>query len=191
MTFISYSPTYFCKKTNMKKILIIVLLLVFTDTFSQNWIPSTGTVGFKIKMLGLNVDGTLKGMKASVKFSNNEPSSLVATIDSKTVNTTNNLRDKHLTEKEEFFQPEIFPTISMVSQSIQKISENSYTGTFKLTIKNISKNIKIPFSFSENNGKGLLKSEFTINRQDWKFGGNTTGMSNSVKINILLNLIKN
>lgn len=175
----------------MKKFLIGFFWIVIISANAQNWVPSSGNVSFKIKMLGLNVDGTLKGMKANVKFVNNEPTALSASIDSKTVNTANNLRDKHLKEKDEFFQPDLFPNISMSSTSIQKVSDGKYIGTFKLTIKNISKNIKIPFTFIEENNKSSLKSDFTINRKDWDFGGDTAGMSDTVKIGITLNMLKN
>lgn len=175
----------------MKKYSLYILLLVSHLSFAQNWQPTTSSVAFKIKMLGVNVDGTLKGMKTNLKFTNNEPVTLSATIDSKTINTTNSLRDKHLKEKEEFFQPELFPVISMSSVSTQKIADNKYIGVFKITIKNSSKNLKIPFTFNEDADKGVLKADFTIDRQDFKFGGDTPGMSNNVKVSILLNLTKN
>ncbi len=175
----------------MKKYLFYTLLFISHLSFAQNWQPTTSNVTFKIKMLGVNVDGTLKGMKTSLKFANDEPTALSATIDSKTINTTNSLRDKHLKEKEEFFQPELFPVISMSSVSIQKTADNKYTGVFKITIKNTSKNLKIPFTFNEEAGKGVLKADFTLNRQDFKFGGDTPGMSDNVKVSVLLNLAKN
>lgn len=175
----------------MKNYFFTLLFFISNTILAQNWSPTTSSVNFKIKMLGVNVDGTLKGMKTNLKFSNNEPLSLTATIDTKTINTSNSLRDKHLKEKEEFFQPDIFPAIGMSSVSVQKNGENSYFGVFKITIKNTSKNVKVPFTFKEENGKGVLKSNFEINRQDWNFGGNTPGMSDNVKISIVLNLTKN
>jgi polyisoprenoid-binding protein YceI len=175
----------------MKKLIIIGLVFLSFPIFSQNWTPTTSSVSFKIKMMGLNVDGTLKGMKTTLKFANNEPVALSANIESKTINTSNSLRDKHLKEKEEFFQPDLYPTISMASNSITKTGHQTYSGIFKITIKNVSKNIKVPFTFKVENEKGTLKSDFTINRQDWNFGGNTPGMSDNVKVSILLNLEKN
>lgn len=175
----------------MNKYLLLAFVLFSNTLYAQTWSPTTSNVSFKIKMLGVNVDGSLKGMKTNMKFSNNEPVSLSATIDSKTINTSNSLRDKHLTEKDEFFQPELFPIISMSSVSIQKTDGINYVGVFKITIKNVSKNVKLPFTFKDDNGKGILKSNFDINRQDWKFGGNTPGMSDNVKVSILLNLVKN
>lgn len=175
----------------MKNYLFYTLFVFVNSAIAQNWQPTTSSVSFKIKMLGLNVDGTLKGMKTSLKFANNEPVALSATIDSKSINTSNNLRDKHLKEKEEFFQPDLFPVISMSSASIQKTADSKYIGVFKVTIKNVSKNLKIPFIFSEESGKGTLKADFIINRQDFKFGGDTPGMSDNIKVSILLNLAKN
>jgi polyisoprenoid-binding protein YceI len=175
----------------MKNYLFALLLFNPFTLTAQNWTPTTSSIIFKIKMLGINVDGTFKGMKTNLKFSNDEPVSLSATIDSKTINTSNSLRDKHLKEKEEFFQAEIFPTIGMSSVSIQKNGENSYLGVFKVTIKNTSKNIKVPFTFKEESGKGILKSNFEINRQEWNLGGRTPGMSENVKVSIVLNLTKN
>lgn len=168
------------------------MLIFFTNSvMAQNWQPTTSNVSFKIKMLGVNVDGTLKGMKTSLKFANNEPIGLSATVDSKSINTSNSLRDKHLKEKEDFFQPDLFPVINMSSVSIQKTTDNKYIGVFKVTIKNVSKNLKIPFTFIEDEAKGSLKADFTFNRQDFKFGGDTPGMGDNVKVFISLNLAKN
>ena len=175
----------------MKKYLFYTLFFFVNSAVAQNWQPTTSSVSFKIKMLGVNIEGTLKGMKTSLKFASNEPISLSATLDAKSVNTSNSLRDKHLKEKEEFFQPDLFPVISMSSVSIQKTTDSNYSGVFKVTIKNVSKNLKIPFSFSEDDGKGMLNADFTLNRQDFKFGGDTPGMGDNVKVSILLNLAKN
>jgi len=174
----------------MKKYFWILLLFAANSIFAQGWASTTGKVGFKIKMFGVNVDGTFKGLKTNFKFEGNEPQSLSATIDTKTVNTENSLRDKHLTEKEDFFQPELFPTISMTSVSIQKGSGSEYVGVFKITIKGISKNLKIPFTFTNDENKGVLKTNFTLNRENWNFGGSTPGMSDNVNVSILVNLEK-
>ncbi|MCP9770190.1 YceI family protein [Lacihabitans sp. LS3-19] len=174
----------------MKYKFLILCCFAVQISLAQTWLPSTSSVTFKTKMLGVSVDGSLKGMRTSLKFANNEPISLSATVDSKSVNTSNSLRDKHLSEKEEFFQPDIYPNIAMSSISIEKVSEGKYTGVFKLTIKSVTKNVKIPFTFTEENNKAQLKSSFSIDRNDWGFGGNTPGMSDNVKISILLNLTK-
>jgi polyisoprenoid-binding protein YceI len=174
----------------MKNYLLLAFLISSCAANGQNWTPTTGQVSFKIKMLGVSVEGSFQGIKSNIQFSNNEPASIYASVDSKSINTNNSLRDKHLREKEDFFQVAEFPVIQMSSVSIQKSGENRYSGTFKITIKQMSKTLKIPFTFTEQDGKGQLKSSFEINRTDWNLGGNTPGMSDKVLVFISLNLLK-
>lgn len=174
----------------MKSLLLILFTFLSNFCFSQTWNPGTGNVSFKTKMLGIGVEGFFGGLKCNIKFSQNEPQSISASINTNTVNTSNSLRDKHLKEKEEFFQTEIFPVITMQSVSIQKTTDGKYTGTFNVTIKKITKSIKIPFSFEQKSNTGILKSDFIINKNNWNLGGNTPGMADNVLVKINLNLTK-
>ena len=170
--------------------LSIVLILFSNYTKAQTWVASSSHVSFSIKMLGSNVKGDFKGLKPNIQFQNDEPLNLSATVSTSTLDTDNSLRDKHLKEKEDFFQIDKFPSLAMSSTQITKISNSQYQGTFKITIKAITKVIKIPISFTKTDNKGMLMSEFTINRNDWNFGGSTMGMSDNVKVKIILNLDK-
>lgn len=172
----------------MKSSIFFFLWAIVSTGYAQTWTPTSSSIGFTAKMMGLEVDGSLKGMKTNFKIVNNEPSFLSATVESQTIVTGNSLRDKHLREKSDFFQVTIYPTISMSSVSISKISENNYTGVFKLTIKDKSKNIKVPFTFQPQKNKAVLKSAFVINRKDWDLGGNPLGLSETIKVNLLVNL---
>ncbi len=175
----------------MKKVFFLFLtsVLVVTYTQAQYWKPVSGTINFSIKMLGLNVNGKLGGIKANLGFTNNEPSEIYASAESNTIDTNNSLRDSHLKEKPEFFEPVKYPQIRMKSKSIYK-SGNNYIGIFDVTLKNITKVIKVPFSFTENGNSGTFKGKYTLDRDDFKFGGNTLGMSDDVKVSITLNVKK-
>lgn len=170
------------------KILLFSLLSAST-IFAQDWKPTTGSVQFSLKMLGVGVEGKLGGIKANLKFDNNAPTSIYASVDTKTIDTDNSLRDSHLKEKPEFFQPEKYPTIVMNSKSVSKTSRG-YEGLFDVTIKGITKAVKVPFTFTDNGNTGTFNGQFTIDRTDWKFGGNTFGMGDDVKVNITLNVKK-
>jgi polyisoprenoid-binding protein YceI len=175
----------------MKNAFKTILLLLFTSfsLFAQNWSPTTGSVKFSLKMLGVMVDGKLGGIKANLNFDNNTPTSIYASVETKTIDTDNSLRDSHLKEKPEFFQPEKYPTIVMNSKSITKTSKG-FEGLFDVTIKGITKSVKVPFTFLENGSTGTFSGQFVIDRTDWKFGGNTFGMGDDVKINVSLNVKK-
>lgn len=183
------------KKSEMKNYnkAICTLLVIFLFnlvSFGQDWKPIDGKVNFTIKMLGANVEGKFGNLKPSVRFNGNAPSYISATVDAATLDTDNGLRNKHLKEKEEFFQVDKYPTLSLISTQISEVSEGKYQGTFRLTIKDATKIIKVPFTFTQSGNQGVLKSDFVINRKSWNFGGNTLGMADNVKISLLLNVVK-
>ena len=172
----------------MKNTLLFLAFLAFNSSYAQKWTPTTGTAKFSTKMLGVGVDGTFKGIKASIDFNAENPanSSIVASVDAATVSTNNGLRDTHMKEKPEFFEVAKYPTVSLKSTAIVK-NGTSYIGTFNFTIKNVTKPVKIPFTFTQTGDKATFVASFEINRKDWNFGGNTMGMSDKVKLSLSLN----
>ena len=104
--------------------------------FAQNWKPITAGVSFKMKMLGTSVTGNFKGFVGTLKFDPNDlaNSSLVGTVDATTIDTDNSLRNRHLKEKEDFFNVAKYPKLKMKTTKIEKEGSN-YVGYFDLTIK--------------------------------------------------------
>ncbi len=173
----------------MKKTLLFFVLIAATQSFAQKWTPTTGTAKFYIKMLGVGIDGSFKGIKANIDFNPENPvtSTIFTSVDAATVFTDNSLRDTHMKEKPEFFEVAKYPTVSLRSTAIVK-NGTAYMGTFNFTIKNITKSVKIPFTFTQTGDKGTFVANFEINRKEWNFGGNTLGMSDKVKLNLVLNV---
>jgi polyisoprenoid-binding protein YceI len=60
---------------------------------------------------------------------------------------------------------------------------NRFIGYFKLTIKGITKDITVPFTFENN----VFKGSFTIDRRQFKVGGNSFILSDNVKVDLLIN----
>lgn len=176
----------------MKKILIFALFLSLTNTvFAQNWRPTTAGVSFKMKMLGTSVTGNFKGFVGTLKFDPNDlvNSSLVGTVDATTIDTDNSLRNRHLKEKEDFFNVAKYPKLKMKTTKIEKESSN-YVGYFDLTIKETTKNVKIPFIFKQEGDKATFQGSTIINRRDWAVGGRTFGMGDNVTFTITVNSVK-
>lgn len=168
---------------------------VFTGnlTQAQDWKPTTAAVTFKIKhALGAYADGKFGGLAATVNFDSNNPgnSSISATVKTSTFDTDNSIRDKEL-KSTEYFDVAQYPTITMRSTSISKGSgANDYIGTFDLTIKNKTKRVKVPFTFTENGNEGTFKGDFTIDRTEFGVGEESRLLSNDAKISIKLNVKK-
>lgn len=175
----------------MKKILFFLFFVSISGIgLGQTWQPISSSIGFSVKMLGLTVQGSFKGLTANLRFNPEIPNagSLSATVDAATVDTDNSLRNRHLREKEDFFHVAAYPRISLRSTKIEK-TPHGYIGYFDLTIKSISKSVTVPFSFSEASNKATFTGTFVINRRDWALGGNTLGMSDEVTIRLTVNAI--
>lgn len=177
---------------HLKCVLLIIILLP-NRVQAQNLKPTTAAVTFKIKhALGSTADGSFKGFSGTVVFdTDNLPaSSLKASIDTKTIDTGLGMRDKAL-KGNEYFDVEKYPKISMNSTKIEKgVKENEFVGYFSLTIKNTTKNIKIPFSFVQNGSVGQFKSTFQINRLEYQIGEKSSLLGDIATVSITLNVQK-
>jgi len=185
-------PTYPLKSNHsmiFKKQLILFSLLIVTATsgFAQ-WQFQSGTVAFSIKNAGLTVEGDFTQVEAKINFNPDqaEKASIEASISTESINTGINLRDKHL-QKSEYFDVAKFPKISLKLISLTRDSKKGYNAIFNLTMKGISKELKFPVEFA-NSGK--LQATFTIDRRDFKVGGNSWTMGDNVKIQLSAQLQK-
>ncbi len=172
---------------------ILITLLFVSSSIgvnAQNWKPTTANVFFKLKMLGSTVEGKFKGFSGTLKFDANNlaASSLNATVDATTIDTDNNLRNKHLKEKEDFFNVAKYPLLKMKTTKIEK-DGNNFIGYFDLTMKETTKSVKIPFTFKQEGNNATFQGSAVINRRDWSVGGGTWGMSDNVTFTILVNAV--
>jgi polyisoprenoid-binding protein YceI len=177
----------------MKKILFLFLFVwISTTTSAQNWKPVSVSVSFKIKQFGIVVKGTFKGFVGTLKFDPDDlaNASLTASVDATTLDTDNGLRNSHLKDKPEYFDVDKYPTIKMKTTKIIKEGSN-FIGYFDLTMKDKTKNIKIPILFAQEKETATLQGSTIINRRDWGVGGRSLGMSNDVTFTIVVNVIKN
>lgn len=160
-------------------------------TQNQEWVVSSSTVKFKIKNAGLTTDGTFNGLAAKIIFdpSKGFGNSIDATIDAKSINTGNGTRDGHL-KKTDYFDVVSFPAINMKATLFGKETDGSFRGYFKLTMKGKTKDVLVPFTFTEKDGKAILKGTFTINRLDFGVGESSMILSNNAKITIEVNVTK-
>ncbi len=177
----------------MKKILCLWLIFGLTASVSaQNWKSVTASVSFKIKHFGIVVKGSFKGFIGTIKFDPDDlvNSSLSASVDATTLDTDNGLRNSHLKDKPEYFDVEKYPTVKMKTTKIIKEGDK-FMGYFDLTMKDKTKNVKIPLLFTPEGETATFQGSTVINRRDWSIGGRSLGMSNDVTFTIVVNTVKN
>ena len=148
----------------------VVALSFAVSLQAQTINTQKSAANFTIKnMKWVTVEGNFTGMKGDVKFDEADlaNSSFNVCVDATTVNTDNKARDKHL-RNEDFFHVEKYPDICFVSTSISQKGSKFVTDG-QLTMHGVTKNVSIPFTYSNGEFKGQLK----ISRYDYKVGEST------------------
>ena len=131
------------------------------------------------------VHGSFTGLTSDFQFDEKDlsKSSITASIDASTVSSGVGLRNTHLRNEEQWLNIAKYPRIHFKSTKIEKTAAG-YSATGTLTLKDVSKPIVIPFTFSSSGNSGVFKGHFSIKRQDYKLGkpGGTVG--ETIQINI-------
>jgi polyisoprenoid-binding protein YceI len=149
------------------------LVTAFTIVFA-NW---NIDADYTIKFSGRKAEGTFSGLKGTIRF---DPDSLSTayinvTVDAATIKTGNNLKDKHA-RGSSWFDVEKYPEIKFTSSAFSKQGDTTIvTGTLEL--HGVQKEVVIPFTFINENNKGLFAGRFTINRKDYGIKGTALGFS--------------
>jgi polyisoprenoid-binding protein YceI len=120
---------------------------------------------YSVKFTSKKFDGTFQGLKSELLFNENnlQASKLTASIDANTINTGNGMRNGHAKKG---LDSKNFPTVKFESTSILKTS-NGYEAIGNLTIKDVTKEIKIPFTFNKTAEGGVFAGTFSIKPSEY------------------------
>lgn len=187
---------------NIKHLLLPAVLIAFTSTFgtvaaqTSTWTIDSAHSGteFNIVHLGVShVHGSLTGVKGVVVLDEKDitKSHVEAVIDTNTVTTSNESRDKDL-RSVNFFDVATFPTMSFKSTSISRV-----TGKLQmvgdLTLHGVTKSVTLDVDGPAPPQKGMggkivsgFSASGTIKRTDFNFGSKygSPMLSDEVKISI-------
>ncbi len=158
----------------MKKLLPLLLLAffvigsAFTINVVQSWNISSD---YNIKFSGTSANGTFSGLTGKIIFDANNLSSAMMNVevDVNSISTGNNTKNKHA-KGESWFYAEKYPKITFTSTSFAK-SDSGYQVEGALTLRGVTKNISIPFTFSESNLGGVFEGKFSISRDAYGIEG--------------------
>lgn len=177
----------------MKRVLILFLAAFFIQTaFAQTAQKVTSSaVIFKIKNLGINTEGKFGGLKANINFDkdNLDKSTIEASVDTRTLDSDNSLRDNHL-KKEEYFDVEKYPEITLKSISFSHQKGENYNGIFDVAIKGKTKRTKVPFTYTETGNNGSFKGSFNIKRSDFDIGGKSMVLADDALVTVTVETTK-
>jgi polyisoprenoid-binding protein YceI len=143
------------------------------------------SINFIIKNAGINTNGAFQASTGTISFDpkNVSESKISGAADPATIKTGITIRDRHL-KKSDYFDVEQYPAITMVSSTVKSLGGNKYSGVFNLTIKNTTKRMTIPFTYSQKGNKCLFTSAFSLNRLEFGLGEESLILSNVVNVKV-------
>ncbi len=184
----------------MKKLfLFLIATSIGVASFAQStWKidPMHSFVNFSIKHMGISfVDGSFKKFDGTIMAAKPDltDAKINFSVDVNSVSTSVEMRDNHL-KTDDFFNVSTYPNMKFESSSFKKLSENSYELNGKLTIRDITKEVKfaVIYGGTAKDQKGNTKAGFgattTINRLDYNIKYDPTGAGLAKDVMIKLNL---
>lgn len=150
----------------------------FIMQFAVNWTIVNGK--YEVKFSTEEAVGEFKDLTGQIKFDQNNlgESSMVMIIDVNSIQTGDETKNAHA-KQTEWLDAATYPTINFVSTGFTKTS-NGFETTGKLTMKNVTKEIKIPFTFTSKKKTGIFKGGFSVNRNDYNIEAD--GIGETIKI---------
>lgn len=162
--------------------------------------PMHSEILFKVKHLMIStVTGNFKSFDATAEINDNDLTNATVSFEADTasVDTKNEQRDAHL-KGDDFFNAELYPKMTFKSTSVKKVSDDEYTVTGNLTIRDITKpvELKVEFNGAATDPWGMERLGFEItgkiNRQDfglrWSAVTEAGGIVVSDDVKLLLNV---
>lgn len=169
----------------MKLKSLIVALAITTSAFAQTtWKldNSHSSVKFSVEHLMVSeTEGNFKAFDGTLSAKNADftDADITFTVDVKTINTDNEMRDKHL-QSDDFFNAEKFPQMKFKGTSFKKVSGNKYVLEGDLTIRDVTKKVKFDVVY-----RGTQKDPYGNTKAGFKATGSIKRLEYGLKWNVM------
>ena len=160
--------------------------------------PTHSEVGFSVKHLMISkVKGSFGSFSGEIVTTENPLETTVeGSVDVTSINTNDKNRDNHL-RSADFFDTENFPYMHFKSTKIEHVKDEKYILTGELTIKGVTKEIKLDTTFNGiavdpyGQTKAAVEATGKINRTDFGLKWNQVldngaGLLVSEEVNLIL-----
>jgi polyisoprenoid-binding protein YceI len=157
--------------------------------------PKESKLTFVGTQAGAEFEGVFEKFTADIKF---DPKDLATSrfdvkIDVASVNTQDGERDDTM-KGADLFNVKRWPTSQYVADKFTDLGGGKFSATGKLTLRDVTRDVPIEFTFEDKNGSAWLKGsaklkriDFGVGQGEWK---DTSTVANDVKIKFALLLKK-
>ena len=155
--------------------------------------PRESKLTFIGEQAGAQFEGSFDKFTADISF---DPKDLAGSrfdvkIDAASVNTQDGERDSTI-KSADLFDVKRFPTAHYVADRFTDKGGNKYSATGKLTLRNVTRDVPIDFTFENKDGGAWLKGTAKIKRLDFGVGQgewkDTSAVGNDVQVRFALRL---
>lgn len=155
--------------------------------------PKESKLSFVAEQAGAKFEGVFQQFTADIRF---DPKDLAASrfdvkITTASVNTQDGERDDTL-KSADLFDVKRFPTSTYVADKFTSKGGNKYSATGKLTLRNVTRDVPIEFTFASKDGGAWLRGTAAIKRLDFGVGQgewkDTSTVGNDVQVRFALRL---
>ncbi|MFN7847254.1 MAG: YceI family protein [Bacteroidota bacterium] len=173
----------------MKNLTTILSLAMSTMAFAQtNWKldNSHSNVKFAVEHLAVSeTEGNFKSFDGTLLSKNADftDADITFSVDVKSIDTDNEMRDKHL-QGDDFFNAEKYPQMKFKSSSFKKVSGNKYILEGDLTIRDVTKKVKFDVVY-----RGTQKDPYGNTKAGFKATGSIKRMEYGLKWNVMTEAI--
>jgi polyisoprenoid-binding protein YceI len=157
-------------------VFLLAALVALPAAAADTWVVdrSHAEVSFQVRHLMVKVRGHFQDFEANIQADAAKPeaSSVVFTVKTASINTSNEGRDKHL-RSADFFDVENHPEMTFKSSAIKATGKDTFDVAGTLTIRGISKEIVLPVTFQGflkdpwGKEKAGFETSVTLNRKDF------------------------
>lgn len=151
---------------------------------APRWIVESASVTFVIRNAGLPVDGHFEAVEMDVRFDPSSPETarLSGSVDPSTVRTGIAFRDRHL-QGREFFHVARYGDVELQSLGVKRVDDH-FEGTFRLRIRDVERDVTIPFTFETDGPVATLAGKLTIDRLEYDVGEASIILSDEVTVSV-------
>jgi polyisoprenoid-binding protein YceI len=177
----------------LAQLLVIALAFGSVAFAASQWTlqPRESKLTFVATQAGAEFAGAFERFAADIRF---DPQDLAGSrfdvkIETASVNSKDSERDDTI-KSDELFAVKQFPSAHYVAERFTAKGANKYSGAGKLTLRNVTRDVPIEFTFEKKDGSAWLKGsaqlkrlDFGVGQGDWK---DTQTVANEVQVDFVL-----
>ncbi|GAB4135260.1 MAG: hypothetical protein Fur0041_09190 [Bacteroidia bacterium] len=176
-------------KLSHKFFLMLTAFAALSFTVLNNkWTFKTEEASVTFHLPNEGSKGSIKGLSGELVFdpANYSTGIMKASVKVNTLTTGIDIRDKHLMTND-YFDEAKHPDITFTAESFSK-TDTGFVATGKLAMRDSVKTIQVPFTFSQENNKAVIKARMDLQAGDYGVGKKSKKETDRVVVDITVPL---